>query len=121
MSTVERAKREILERFERRLQKEIRAQGGGDVPPWVKAGMALINQSRLHDPLRPPIVSVQPMTQPVGGITFYRPRYGSWEPSAVDRLAALAEPDSEMAKRIAEYDEQERRQEEFFRRHARAI
>jgi hypothetical protein len=51
------------------------------------------------------LVSVQPMTQPVGGIAFYRPRYGrTWVPSAVERLAVLAEPDGELAKRIAGYD-----------------
>lgn len=54
----------------------------------------------------PPIISVQPMTQPVGGIVFYRPRYASdkglWEPCVIDRLAALTDPG--MAKRVEEYD-----------------
>ncbi len=46
----------------------------------------------------------QPMTSPLGGIHYYRPRYGRvvLEPSAVERLAALADPD--IALRVANYD-----------------
>jgi len=104
MSAVMEATREIIESFERQLAKEIRVQGG-DPPPWVKAGLAMIRRSRIHDPLYEPIVSVQPMTPPIGGVAFYRPRYGMWEPSAVDRLAALAEPEGELAKKIKKYDD----------------
>lgn len=77
----------------------------GKTPAWVTHGMDLIRQAKIgRFPTKlPPIISVQPMTGPVGGLAFYdlKPR---WEPSAVDRLGALAAPDSELAKRIAAFD-----------------
>lgn len=78
-----------------------------DQPAWVKAGIGMIRRAQVVDPVAAfasRIVSVQPMTQPIGGSAFYRARYGRWEPSAVDRLAALGDPEGELAKRIAGYD-----------------
>jgi hypothetical protein len=88
------------------LLKGVQDPPGEDSPAWVKRGMEMSKRAqRGPHPLQPPIVSVQPMTQPIGGLAFYdrylRPR---WEPSAVDRLAALTEPNGELAKRIAGYD-----------------
>lgn len=68
-----------------------------DAPAWIKHGMEIIKRSQVRDLLYEPIVSVQPMSGPVGGLA-------RWEPSAVDRLAALADPNGELAKRIAGYD-----------------
>jgi len=49
------------------------------------------------------IVSTQPMTKPIGDFTFYNSRWGAMEPSAVERLAALEDP--EMAEKIRKTDE----------------
>lgn len=74
----------------------------GQAPAWMKdalakmaprgsTGAGLLDSGRL--------ISVQPMPGPVGGIAFYRPRYGSKtgrlgsfgeEPCVVDALGALA-------------------------------
>ena len=44
----------------------------------------------------------KPLPMPVGAIAFYRPRYGVKEPSVIERLGALTDP--ELAERVAEWD-----------------
>lgn len=55
----------------------LKESNGGEIPPFVQHALGLIKRAEIRDPLYQPIVSVQPMTQPVGGIAFYRPKYGS--------------------------------------------
>lgn len=103
MTFAEQQARALLERYTEKWSKQLE---GVEQPAWVKAGIALIKRANnVETMLRAaPIISVQPMTRPVGGIAFYRPDRDQWEPSAVDRLAALAEPNGELAQRIETYD-----------------
>jgi len=103
----EKQARALLERYTEKWAKQLEGvedAESGETPAWIKHGMALIRRAEVRNPLYTPIVSVQPMTGPVGGMAFYQPVYPKWEPSAVDRLAALAEPNGELAQRISDYD-----------------
>ena len=74
----------------------------------AKMNAAIARSQEAVDDMRDmsALVSVQPMSSPVGGIAFYKPQ-PQWEPSVVERLAALAEPDGELAQRITDYDDQQ--------------
>jgi hypothetical protein len=49
----------------------------GKLPAFVQHTLGLIKRAEVRNPGYQSIVSVQPMTQPVGGVAFYRPRYGT--------------------------------------------
>jgi len=103
VTPIEKATADILKRFSDKMLADMKK--AGDQPAWVKAGLALIKREQEgRYPKSPPLISVQPMSPPHGGVAFYRPRYGEQEPAAVDRLAAIADPDSETAQKIRDYD-----------------
>jgi len=75
----------LMERFvrgETELLERLEAKGS-KIPAWVMAAHRPIN------PPHTPLISVQPMSAPVGGIAFYRPRYGSEPECIIDALATL--------------------------------
>lgn len=95
---------DILQRYADKFRKQL--EGIKDAP-WVRHAKSLIAMSNVNqDPMRPNLVSVQPMTTGPS-IAFYRPRYGEpvWVPSAVERLGALSDPGGELAEKIRKHDE----------------
>ena len=67
-----------VKKWKKEIDQQTRDPKTGEFHPWIKSGINLIKRAReaeLNPLSPPPIISVQPMPQPIGGLAFYRPTY----------------------------------------------